>query len=347
MRIIAGTHRGHRIAAPKGLDTRPTSDRVRESAFNLIGPVDGASVLDLFAGSGAMGLEALSRGAEHATFVEADRRAAETIDENLAKLRLTGARIVRDDAVRALAAEASAGRKYDLVLVDPPYDLYPDLEPMLARYLPHVLADGGLLVVETGARVEPRAPARAAHVSQVRVGTRDPLRMITAICPGSYDPVTFGHVDVIGRAAAIFDRVVVGVVGAPRHKTPLFALEERVEFLREALGDLSNVEVDVFSELVVEFARKWEAKAIVKGLRVISDFEWEFQMNQLNRMLAPEIETVYVMASPQVSFVSSSGVKEIAAFGGKVDQLVPESVARRFVELYPQGRPGTPENPQE
>ena len=127
MRIIAGTHRGHRIAAPKGLDTRPTSDRVRESAFNLIGPVDGASVLDLFAGSGAMGLEALSRGAEHATFVEADRRAAETIDENLAKLRLTGARIVRDDAVRALAAEVSAGRKYDLVLVDPPYDLYPDL----------------------------------------------------------------------------------------------------------------------------------------------------------------------------------------------------------------------------
>ncbi len=158
MRIIAGTRRGHKIAAPKGLDTRPTSDRVRESAFNLIGPVDGASVLDLFAGSGAMGLEALSRGAEHATFVEADRRAAETIDENLAKLRLTGARIVRDDAVRALAAEASAGRKYDLVLVDPPYDLYPELEPKLARYLPHVLADGGLLVVETGARVAPEFP---------------------------------------------------------------------------------------------------------------------------------------------------------------------------------------------
>ena len=158
MRIIAGTRRGHKIAAPKGLDTRPTSDRVRESAFNLIGPVDGASVLDLFAGSGAMGLEALSRGAESATFVEADRRAAETIDENLAKLRLTGARIVRDDAVRALAAEASAGRKYDLVLVDPPYDLYPELEPKLARYLPHVLADGGLLVVETGARVEPQLP---------------------------------------------------------------------------------------------------------------------------------------------------------------------------------------------
>jgi pantetheine-phosphate adenylyltransferase len=171
--------------------------------------------------------------------------------------------------------------------------------------------------------------------------------VITAICPGSYDPVTLGHVDVIGRAAAIFDRVVVGVVGNPQHKTPLFTLDERVAFLKEALGEHGNVEVDVFSELVVEFARKWEAKVIVKGLRVISDFEWEFQMNQLNRTLAPEIETVYVMASPQVSFVSSSGVKEIASFGGKVDELVPEPVARRFAQLYPDGRPGTPENPQE
>ncbi len=171
--------------------------------------------------------------------------------------------------------------------------------------------------------------------------------MITAICPGSYDPVTFGHVDVIGRAAAIFDRIVVGVVGNPQHKTPMFTLDERVGFLREALADLENVEVDVLLGLVVDFARKWDAKVIIKGLRVISDFEWEFQMNQLNRTLAPEIETVYVMASPQVSFVSSSGVKEIAAFGGKVDELVPESVARRFVELHPLGRPGTPENPQE
>jgi pantetheine-phosphate adenylyltransferase len=171
--------------------------------------------------------------------------------------------------------------------------------------------------------------------------------VITAICPGSYDPVTNGHIDVIGRAAGIFDRVVVGVVGNPQHKTPMFSLDERVAFLREALADLDKVEVDVFSELVVDFARRWNAKAIVKGLRVISDFEWEFQMNQLNRTLAPDVETVYVMASPAVSFVSSSGVKEIAAFGGKVDELVPESVARRFAELFPGGRPGTPENPGE
>jgi pantetheine-phosphate adenylyltransferase len=171
--------------------------------------------------------------------------------------------------------------------------------------------------------------------------------VITAICPGSYDPVTNGHLDVITRAAGIFDRVVIGVVGSPHHKQPMFTVEERVDFLRDALSQLENVEIDVFRELVVDFARRWEAKAIVKGLRVISDFEWEFQMNQLNRHLAPDVETMYVMASPQVSFVSSSGVKEIAAFGGDVSELVPEPVARRFKELFPAGRPGTPENPTE
>src|SRR6185437_8559289 len=112
-----------------------------------------------------------------------------------------------------------------------------------------------------------------------------------------YDPVTNGHVEVITRAAQIFDRVVVGVVGSPQHKTPLLALEERIDLVNDAVGHLANVEVDVFRELVVDFARRWEARVIVKGLRVISDFEWEFQMNQLNRHLAPDIETVYVMAS--------------------------------------------------
>jgi pantetheine-phosphate adenylyltransferase len=171
--------------------------------------------------------------------------------------------------------------------------------------------------------------------------------LITAICPGSYDPVTLGHVDVVTRAARIFDRIVIGVVANPRHKQPLFPVEERVDFLRQALGHLDNVEVDVFKELVVEFARRWDAKVIIKGLRVLSDFEWEFQMNHLNRVLAPDIETVYVMASPEVSFVSSSGVKEIAHFGGKVDELVPEAVARRFRELFPNGQPGAPLSPQE
>jgi pantetheine-phosphate adenylyltransferase len=171
--------------------------------------------------------------------------------------------------------------------------------------------------------------------------------LITAIYPGTYDPVTNGHVEVITRSAAIFDRVVVGVVANPLHKTPLFTTDERVEFLKEALAHLGNVEVDVFAELVVDFARRWDAKVIVKGLRVISDFEWEYQMNQLNRHLAPDIETVYVMASPQVSFVSSSGVKEIAAFGGNVQELVPAAVARRLRDKFPNGRGGAPLSPQE
>jgi pantetheine-phosphate adenylyltransferase len=172
--------------------------------------------------------------------------------------------------------------------------------------------------------------------------------VLTAIYPGTYDPVTNGHVDVIERAARIFDRVVVGVVGNPHHKAPLFEVPERVELVKEALaGIVDNVEVDVFSELVVDFARRWDAKVIVKGLRVVSDFEWEFQMNQLNRHLAPDIETVYVMASPQVSFVSSSGVKEIASFGGNVEELVPTAVARRLKEMFPNGRGGAPLSDQE
>jgi pantetheine-phosphate adenylyltransferase len=171
--------------------------------------------------------------------------------------------------------------------------------------------------------------------------------VITAICPGSYDPVTNGHVDIICRAAAIFDRVVVGVVRDPAHKETLFSVEERVAFLEDALSGAQNVVIDVFSELVVDFARKHQATTMVKGLRVIADFEWEFQMNHLNRVLAPDIETLYVMSSPLFSFVSSSGVKEIASFGGKVDELVPAAVARRFAELYPDGKPGAPVPPSE
>jgi pantetheine-phosphate adenylyltransferase len=158
---------------------------------------------------------------------------------------------------------------------------------------------------------------------------------LIAVCPGAYDPVTNGHVDIVARAAEIFDRVVVGVVREPQHKQPTFTAEERVAFLEEALAGRPNVEVAVFSELVVEFAREIGATTIVKGLRAISDFEWEFQMNHLNRNLAPDIETLYLMSSPQYSFVSSSGVKEIATFGGSVDGLVPPAVARRFAELHP------------
>jgi pantetheine-phosphate adenylyltransferase len=154
-----------------------------------------------------------------------------------------------------------------------------------------------------------------------------------AVCPGSYDPITNGHLDVIARASQLFDQVVVGVVNHPVRKgKTLFDTEERLAFIHEATAPLGNVRAEAFDVLVVEFARRLGARSIVKGLRAISDFEYELEMNQLNRSLASDVESIYLMAGPQYSFLSSSGVKEIATFGGDVSGLVPEEVARRLQE---------------
>jgi pantetheine-phosphate adenylyltransferase len=154
-----------------------------------------------------------------------------------------------------------------------------------------------------------------------------------AVCPGSYDPVTNGHLDVITRAARVFDKVVVGVVNNPvRKEKTLFTAEERQKFIEDATAQLGNVEVGVMSNLLVEFARDNGATAIIKGLRAISDFEYEFEMNQLNRKLAAEIESMYIFASANYSFLSSTGVKEIATFGGDIGDLVPAPVAKALAE---------------
>ena len=155
----------------------------------------------------------------------------------------------------------------------------------------------------------------------------------TAVCPGSYDPVTYGHLDIISRAAEMFDKVIVAVVNLPVRKGgTLFTADERVGFLINDTQSLPNVVVEPFSILVVEFARARGAKAIVKGLRAISDFEYELEMNQLNRRQAPEVESVYLMASPKYSFIRSSGVKELATFGGSIEDLVPDEVAAALKE---------------
>ncbi|MDO8212778.1 pantetheine-phosphate adenylyltransferase [Conexibacter sp. CPCC 206217] len=154
-----------------------------------------------------------------------------------------------------------------------------------------------------------------------------------AVCPGSYDPVTNGHLDVIGRASRVFDEVVVGVVNLPHRKgKTLFTTPERIGFIERATEHFGNVRVEAFSNLLVDFARSVGAKSIVKGLRAISDFEYELEMHQLNRRQAPDVESVYLMASPQYSFLSSSGVKELATFGGNIDDLVPDFVATRLKE---------------
>jgi pantetheine-phosphate adenylyltransferase len=154
-----------------------------------------------------------------------------------------------------------------------------------------------------------------------------------AICPGTFDPVTYGHLDVISRASAMYETVIVAVVNLPWRKgKTLFTAEERVGFLENATSELSNISIETFSTLLVDFARARGAMAIVKGLRAISDFEYELEMNQLNRRQAPDIESVYLMASPKYSFLRSSGVKELATFGGEIDDLVPDEVARHLKE---------------
>ena len=153
------------------------------------------------------------------------------------------------------------------------------------------------------------------------------------VCPGSYDPITNGHVDIIERASELFDEVIVAVVNqSVRKSTTLFGIEERMEFINNATAHLGNVRAEPFDVLVVEYARRVGAKAIVKGLRAISDFEYEMEMNQLNRREAPDVDTLYLMTSPQYSFLSSSGVKELATFGGHVEDLVPDGVAGRLQE---------------
>jgi len=158
-----------------------------------------------------------------------------------------------------------------------------------------------------------------------------PLDNRIAICPGTFDPITNGHLDVISRASAMYDTVIVAIVNHPWRKgETLFTAEERIEFVRGATSELPNVEIETFSTLLVDFAREQGAMAIVKGLRAISDFEYELEMHQLNRRQAPEIESVYLMASPKYSFLRSSGVKELATFGGDIDGLVPDEVAQRL-----------------
>ena len=155
----------------------------------------------------------------------------------------------------------------------------------------------------------------------------------TAVCPGSYDPVTHGHLDIITRAARVFDNLVVGVVDQPvRKQKTVFGAEERAGFIEAEVAKLGNVQVKAFDTLLVDFARENGARTIVKGLRAISDFEYEFEMNQLNRKMAPDIESMYLMSAPEFSFLSSSGAKELATFGGDLTGLVPPQVAERLQE---------------
>ena len=300
--MIAGELKGRPLLAPRGWKVRPTSDRVREAIFSALGEaVAGARVLDLYCGTGALAIEALSRGAASAVLVDRDTRPALGNVESLGLGER--AELVRSDAERWLAARADeAGTpRFDLVFVDAPYRLADRVGKELDTRLPHLLAEGGRAIVESGARGPLRltrsrrcasaatAPPTSPSTACAGATADGDARTAPSVCPGSYDPVTNGHLDIITRTSAVFERVVVGVVNNPiRKQKTLFTAEERKAFIEEATADLANVEVQTFSNLLVEFARELDATAIVKGLRAISDFEYEFEMAQLNRKLDPD-----------------------------------------------------------
>lgn len=157
--------------------------------------------------------------------------------------------------------------------------------------------------------------------------------MRIAVCPGSFDPATNGHIDIIERAAKLFDKVIVAVLNNPR-KQPLFSVDERVEILKKACNHMENVEIDSFSGLLTDYAKSRNANAIVKGLRAVSDFEYELQMALMNKKLNPEIETVFIMTSSRYSYLSSSIVKEVAKFGGCIRDLVPEIIESEIIKRF-------------
>ena len=353
MRIIAGNHKGLTLRVPRGSKVRPTPQRVRESLFSILGErVVGARVLDLFAGSGSLGLECLSRGARSAVFVERDRDVASVLRENLRAFKAGDeARLLLRDVPRALRELSRDAERFDLVVMDPPYSrglVEPTVEAVDAAGL---LAPGGLIVVDHPAGEPPPAQIGSLVLVDRRVfgdtavalfaaaeplpeGSRSAHMDRVAIYPGSFDPVTHGHLNIIDRALQVFDRLVVGVLDNAT-KTALFSVEERIAQIREATGADPRVEAVHFAGLLVDFAKVNGATVIVRGLRAVSDFDYEFQMAHMNRRLCPEIETMFMMTGEEYFYVSSRLVKEVVSLGGDVTGLVPPNVVGALAGRFP------------
>jgi pantetheine-phosphate adenylyltransferase len=299
---------------------------------------EGGRVLDLYAGTGALGIEALSRGSGHAVFVERDRTARAVIRENLRRTGFVDRTEVLGGEVEAvLRWLVKRGDRFDLIFADPPYRIAAEVGGILHR-LGALLEPGGRVVVESG-EAPAEGPEGRKGVTRRYGGTfvtvfeQSELTMIVAVCPGSFDPVTMGHLDIIRRASKVFDHVVVAVGGNLR-KEPRLPAVQRARLIEKVTGDIENVSVEVMEGLLVTFAGEQGAQVIVKGLRAVSDFESEFEQAQLNRTLSPELETVFIMASAEHSFLSSSAVREIASLGGQVRGLVPDGILETVRQIY-------------
>ena len=348
MRIIAGSARGHRLVGPPGgAATRPTSDKVREAIFNVLGAhVVGARTLDLFAGTGALGIEALSRGAASATFVESERALSNIVRKNLATTRFEDRAHVLCRDVRRAAGGVRARGPFDLVLIDPPYGFGLEHDALQLIVSEALLAPGAYVVVEHSSRdvlqldadVEPYLAivrtkdygdtTLTCYVAKDQLGGSQAMPRI-AIYPGSFDPLTKGHHDVIQRSLVMFDKLIIAVAGNVR-KQALFSMDERIALIREVVGDDPRVEVDTFEGLLVEYAKRKGAVALVRGLRAVADFEFEFEMASMNRRLAPNVETVFLMTHEAYFYVSSHLVKEVAMLGGEFEAFVPAPVAAKL-----------------
>jgi pantetheine-phosphate adenylyltransferase len=348
---------------------RPTSDRVREALFARLGELAGARVLDLYAGSGALGIEALSRGATGAVFVERSAAAAAVLRANLDALGLRDqSQLVRGDVGAAVRRLGRAARRFDLVFLDPPYGS-PDEAPKALRTIATsgILAPGATVVVETARGGELPTPEGLERLDERRYGdtvihrfaapgehgrsrgadagtpggTRAAMQGAAegeagrdgrrALFAASFDPVTNGHLDLVQRARPIFPELVVAVARNVA-KNGTFSAEERLEMLEAVLGGEPGIRIAAFDGLLVDYARKIGARVLIRGLRAVSDFEYEFEMALMNRRLCPEIETLFMMTSQQFFYVSSSRLKELVSFGARVDDFVPPIVAKKLKE---------------
>lgn len=341
IRITGGEARGRRLKVVDTGRVRPTTDKVRQALFNILhhrfdeAPVD-LEVLDLFAGSGALGLEALSRGARRATFVEGDRRVSAQLKEGAEIVAGKGwraqAEIVTSRVDRWLAQPPD--RAFDLVFMDPPYA---DglVAPTLAALTPW-LAPGAVICVEhpPGAAFTVEKPLREDFKRrygdcEITILTVEETPMRRAIYPGSFDPITEGHVDIIRRGLQVVDEIVVTVACNIR-KTPMFSDAERIAMIEEVFADEPRVTVDGFEGLLVDYAKAHDVRVVLRGLRAVSDFEYEFQMASMNRRLSDEVDFIFMMTGEDHYYLSSSLIREVALNGGEITGMVPPSVEARL-----------------